>query len=158
MNKEVFGKLLTGIDKEFYLWKPQPEKWCLLEITCHLYDEECRDFRARIRHVIQAPETPFDPIDPVGWVQAHDYLGQEYGQMVNKFLHERSQSLNWLDSLVKPQWDNECRHPQLGPMSAHRLMCNWLAHDYLHIRQINALKYLHLNSECAEDLSYAGKW
>lgn len=158
LNTDVFNRLLTGADKEFYLWKPAPGKWCLLEIVCHLYDEECRDFRARIEHVLQAPQEPFAPIDPQAWVTGHDYLGQQYGDMLQKFRDERTHSISWLDSLKKPKWDNVHQHPKLGAMSAYKLMCNWLAHDYLHIRQINALKYHYLKKISHENLTYAGNW
>lgn len=29
---------------------PAPEKWCLLEIVFHLYDEEREEFRARVNY------------------------------------------------------------------------------------------------------------
>ena len=35
---------------------------------------------------------------------------------------------------------------------------NWLAHDYLHIRQIIRLKFAYLQQLSKEDLSYAGNW
>jgi hypothetical protein len=38
------------------------------------------------------------------------------------------------------------------------IFANWLAHDYLHIRQILRLKYEYLKSISEEDLSYAGEW
>ena len=47
-NQKVFQNLLTNKTKDLYLWRPKPEKWCLLEIVCHLLDEEKDDFRARV--------------------------------------------------------------------------------------------------------------
>ncbi len=44
-NKIVFKDILEGLKKEVYLWKPNPEKWCVLEVVCHLYDEEREIFR-----------------------------------------------------------------------------------------------------------------
>jgi len=43
-------------------------------------------------------------------------------------------------------------------MTASMFFSNWLAHDYLHIRQITRLKYDYLKQLTNEDLSYAGTW
>ena len=39
-NKLVFLELLQGVDPKLVYWKQEEDKWCLLEILCHLYDEE----------------------------------------------------------------------------------------------------------------------
>jgi len=36
-NKQVFKSLLVGKTEQEYLWRPQPKKWNLLEIVCHLF-------------------------------------------------------------------------------------------------------------------------
>ena len=38
------------------------------------------------------------------------------------------------------------------------MLTNWLAHDYLHIRQIIKLKFDFLKDQSDEHLSYAGEW
>ncbi len=157
-NKGVFEQLLKNKNPEEYLWRPAPDKWNLLEIVCHLYDEEREDFRARVRHVLETPDSPMPPINPVGWVLERDYAGQEYVAMLDKLLEERHQSLAWLNSLISPQWENVYQHPNLGPLSAKKFLTNWLAHDYLHFRQINRYNYGFLQHQTMEDLSYAGEW
>ena len=156
-NGSIFEFLLkpNGMDVQ---WKPNPEKWCLLEIAGHLYDEELEDFRARLQHALSDLETPFAAIDPEGWVKTRNYLGQDYDQKVSEFLKARAQSIVWLRSLEQPDWENTGYHPELGSFSAKRLLLNWLAHDYLHIKQINHLKYLWLKQHGGVDISYAGTW
>ena len=63
-NKAVFENLLSGIDEQTYLWKPSANKWCLLEIVCHLYDEEREDFRARVKHVLGTRKSHSLPLIP----------------------------------------------------------------------------------------------
>ncbi len=63
-NRFVFENLLKNKNEEEYLWKPSPDKWCLLEIICHLYDEEREDFRARTKHTLETPNEPLPKIDP----------------------------------------------------------------------------------------------
>jgi hypothetical protein len=140
------------------MWKPNPEKWCLLEIVCHLYDEEREDFRARTKHTLETPNAPLPPIDPQGWVEARNYLQQNYHDKLNNFLTERELSVIWLQTLSNAKWDNAYEHPKLGRMTAKMFLANWLAHDYLHIRQITKVKFDYLKQLTNEDLSYAGNW
>ncbi|MES2430979.1 MAG: DinB family protein [Bacteroidota bacterium] len=79
-NENVFKELLLGLTEEIYLWKPDPEKWCLLEIVCHLYDEEREDFRARTKHTLETPTASLPPIDPQGWVKKRTYIQQNYNE------------------------------------------------------------------------------
>ena len=152
-NIKVFKALLSESTEEVILWKQSVEKWCLLEIVCHLYDEEKEDFRARVKHILENPELPLKPINPVGWVSERKYLQQNYVEILGKFLSERKQSVAWLKNLNHVNWSNVHKHPKLGDLSAKMIFANWLAHDYLHIRQIIRLKYDYMKSVTNENLS-----
>lgn len=157
-NKAVFKELLHGISRQDYLWKQQPEKWCLLEIICHLYDEEREDFRTRVKSTLENPATVWPTIDPPGWVTSRKYIEQDYEKKITEFMAERDKSIEWLKSLKNPNWKNAYMHPKVGPVTAQLILNNWLAHDYLHIRQITKLKYDHLAKLSTEKLDYAGEW
>ena len=157
-NRAVFESLLNDKNKEEYLWKSTPEKWSLLEIICHLFDEEREDFRARLAHVLTTPTQPLPPIDPMGWVETRQYIQANYHDTLNNFLRERYNSVQWLKSLVNANWENAYQHPQYGPLTATMFLTNWLAHDYLHVRQITKLNYEYLKYNTSEDLRYAGDW
>jgi hypothetical protein len=157
-NKLVFENILKNESEAMVLWKQAPEKWCLLEIICHLNDEECHDFRFRVQWVLEKPNQTPPPIDPVGWVTNHDYINQDYATMLNTFLSERDKSIIWLKSLKNVNWDNAFEHSKLGHLTARHFLVNWLAHDYLHIKQILKLKYDYLQHTSRENLDYAGIW
>ena len=157
-NKEVFYKLLKDVDKTMSLWKQSPEKWCLLEIVCHLYDEERNDFRFRTNWTLEKPNKVPPPINPVQWVNDHNYMGQDYKQMIDDFMAERDCSIVWLKSLKDPNWEHAFVHPKLGTLSANYFLNNWLAHDYLHIKQILRLKFDYHKHLSGEHLDYAGVW
>lgn len=157
-NKDVFKELLTGLQKETYLWKQNPEKWCLLEIVCHLYDEEREDFRTRVKHVLETPHIPPPLFNPIIWVTERKYIEQDYNSKLTSFLTEREKSIKWLQSLQNPNWENAYNHSKFGEMSAKMFFTNWLAHDYLHIRQILNLKFDYLKNLSNESLEYAGNW
>ena len=155
-NSGTFKSLLQGLNPEQFLWKPAPEKWCLLEIVCHLNDEEIEDFRTRTKHVLENLPEALKPIDPPGWVSERKYIEQSYTHVLNQFLYKRQQSVNWLNSLSNPKWENSIIHDEVGLMTAEMFLANWLAHDYLHIRQILKLKYDYLSQNSGMTLAYAG--
>lgn len=157
-NITTFEGLLTTVSPEQIQWKQDVSKWSLLEVVCHLYDEEREDFRTRLQLVLESPEEPFPSINPTGWVIERNYAKQDLTKMVQLFIQERKNSIAWLKSLKSAQWDNAYLHPKLGPMSAKFIIANWLAHDYLHIRQVMKLKYDYLKQLSNESLSYAGDW
>ncbi|HUS01375.1 MAG TPA: DinB family protein [Chitinophagaceae bacterium] len=157
-NKIVFKELLENLDQEVYLWKPLPEKWNLLEVLCHLHDEEREDFRARVKHTLEHPELPLTPIDPAGWVTERKYAGQDYDAALEIFLTERDNSVEWLNTLNDPKWDNTHKHPKLGDLTAGMFFTSWLAHDYLHIKQITKIKYDYFKEMSGDKISYAGEW
>lgn len=157
-NALTFKSLFEHIPSTQIKWKAEPGKWSLLEILCHLIDEEKEDFRARTSHVLTSPHRPMSPIDPQGWVTSRDYLGQDYDQKLQEFFQEREASIQWLENLENPQWSNSYTHRTLGELSASLFLANWLAHDYLHIQQIIKLKLDYLHQERKEDLTYAGGW
>jgi hypothetical protein len=96
--------------------------------------------------------------DPVGWVKDRNYLEKDYEPTLTRFLLEREHSVNWLQSLDSPEWNNTHHHPELGSMTAMQFLSNWLAHDYLHFRQIIKLKFDYLKEITGESLNYAGDW
>ena len=160
-NAQVFRSLFTEVPEALITWKPSPNDWCLLEIACHLRDEEGEDFRARIECVFTDPQAPLPAIDPQAWVSERDYLRQAYAQVVDAFLQERSESLARLDRWCgtdETPWNNAYQHPTHGPLSAHFFLENWLAHDLLHIRQINRRRYGFLGQHAQHPLDYAGEW
>ena len=133
-------------------------KMVLLEIVCHLLDEEIYDFRTRVKHALDTPEKELTPIDPEGWVTTRNYLSKDYDETLKSFLIERENSIEWLKQLGEVNWSNSLKHPELGDLSAASFLRNWLAHDYLHIRQILRYKFEFLKQSSEIDLSYAGDW
>lgn len=157
-NRHTFRGLLENPPGELITWRPAEKKWNLLEIVCHLVDEEVEDFRTRVRTTLIEPDTEPPGIDPEGWVTSRNYASRDYHEMLSLFLEERLDSVQWLRGLDDVNWDNAFHHRIYGPMTAAMFFTNWLAHDYLHIRQILRLKYQYLLQTSEEDLRYAGEW
>lgn len=157
-NGDVFKSLFSSIPFGMTVWKPAPEHWCILEIACHLLDEERLDFSARIKSTLADPAQALTPIDPPSWVTERKYMEQDLASTVEEFLVARSSSVEWLRSLHDAPWHNTHQHDRLGELSSQLFLENWLAHDYLHIRQINRRKYEYHREHAGTSLDYAGDW
>jgi len=157
-HRDVLSAMFIDLTPDEIRWKPAPERWCALEIICHLHDEEREDFRARLKHVLGTPEAPMPKIDPQVWVTERKYREQDFEATLEKFLQEREKSLAWLRGVTDAPWNNFYMHPTVGPVSCDLLLTNWVAHDLHHIRQLNNLRYQHLRAHTTVPLDHAGKW
>lgn len=158
-NGAVFESLFKNISKDQIHWKPSEQKWSMLEIACHLLDEEKEDFRQRIDFTLHKPGEQWPPINPHGWVTVRDYAGKNFKETVSTLHIERKKSAEWLNGLKNPNWENSYQHPVAGELNAKQLLANWLAHDLLHIRQITAMNFMYLQEKSSPfKLDYAGNW
>ncbi len=158
-NVETIHSLARGVADEQARWKPAPEEWSILEVINHLYDEEREDFRTRLDLLLHHPDRPWPGIDPQGWAVERRYNDRELKKSLNSFIQERQRSISWLEGLSLPDWEACYEHPTAGKISAGNLLACWLAHDFLHIRQLTELhwKYLSLLAK-PYTLDYAGPW
>ena len=157
-NRRVFEGLLRGVTTEQAVWKPALDKWSMVEVVNHLYDEEREDFRQRLELTLENPEQPWPKIDPRGWVVTRKYGERELGPSLDNFLAEREKSLSWLKELPAPVWQNRHVRPE-GTLSAGDLLASWLAHDFLHIRQLARLHWQYISVMAAPyETAYGGPW
>ena len=158
-NATVITNLVQDVSLAQARWKPLPDDWSILEVINHLYDEEREDFRQRVDLLLFQPEMAWPPIDPNGWVTTRHYNERELSTSLANFLQERQKSLEWLRGLLEPDWESGCIAPWGGKMRAGDMLAAWLAHDFLHIRQLNELHYAYWR-EMADPYSvrYAGEW
>ena len=157
-NAAAIAALARDLSDAQARWKPAVDAWSLLEVVNHLYDEEREDFRTRIDYVLHRPGEQAPPIDPEGWVIERAYNMRDPRESLQAFLRERDASLEWLRGLHDPNWDAEYRAPW-GVLRAGDLLLAWLAHDHLHVRQLNELHYTYLSQQAAPySVEYAGDW
>ena len=121
-NREVFQGLVKGTSLEQARWKPTPDKWSILEVINHLYDEEREDFRQRLNLVLANPEQAWPRIDPQDWVISRSYNQQDLRSSISNFLTAREESLTWLRHLATTNWRNCYEHPDGRSIAAGVLL------------------------------------
>jgi hypothetical protein len=131
----------------------------VLEILCHLADEEELDFRPRIESTLADPTRAWRPIDPERWVHERRYDEADWDATLARWSRERARSVAWLRDLPEGDWSVRHDHPRLGSLRAGDLLVSWVVHDALHARQIVRRAYERaLRDGEGFGAEYAGPW
>ena len=156
---EVIAHLTADIDDASARVVLKASEWTMLEVMCHLYDEEREDFRVRVMQPLMHPDLPLAGIDPEGWVVSRGYAQRAFGEMREQFFAERAQSILQLRQLGDVDWHAPLNHPRLHELTAAQVAWAWVAHDLLHIRQLTELRYLLFQRHTTPyGYGYAGDW
>ena len=139
VNAGVIDKLIEGVTPDQARWKPDPERWSILEVINHLYDEEREDFRLHLEVMLNRPDDPWPPIDPGNWITTRKYNERELTKSLDDFLSERQQSLEWLKKMEAPNWESTIQAPW-GAFKAGEMFASWVIHDQWHIEQLVRLR------------------
>ena len=157
-STEMIRALLVDLTPEEAKIKPNSESWSILEVVCHLYDEEREDFREHVDFILHRQNEEWHSIAPQAWVTDRKYNEQNFVEMQEKFFTERKQSLQWLVEMSNADWD-KIYTSQNGSTSAEEMFACWVAHDNLHIRQLVELRRLRIeNITKPNNIEYAGDW
>jgi len=157
-STEMIRALLSGITQEAARLKPGAESWSILEVVCHLYDEEREDFREHLDFILHRQKEEWHAFDSDSWVTERNYNGRNFAEMRENFLVERERSLAWLNGLLDPDWEKTFT-TEYRTISAGGMFACWVAHDNLHIRQLVELRRMRLeNITKPYNLDYAGDW
>lgn len=157
-STEMIRALLAGVSQEEAQVKPGKSAWSILEVTCHLYDEEREDFREHLDFILHRQHEQWYPIAPQAWVKLRKYNQQNLKTMQRKFFDEREKSLAWLKTLKNADW-NVAYKSKFGSMRAGDMFASWVAHDNLHIRQLTELRRARIERVTKPfHVQYAGDW
>ena len=157
-STKMIRVLLSGVTPEAARLKPNAESWSILEVVCHLYDEEREDFREHLDFILHRQQEAWHVIDSDSWVAERKYNEQNFAEMQEKFFVEREKSFAWLSGLLNPDWEKTFT-TKYRTISAGEMFACWGAHDNLHIRQLVELRRMRLeNITKPYNLEYAGDW
>lgn len=157
-STEMIRAMVAGIDQEQSQVKQDAKSWSILEVVCHLYDEEREDFREHLDFVLHRQNEEYHVIDPQSWITERKYNEQNFAEMQEKFFTERRASLAWLKTISGSDWAITYTS-EYGSVSAGEMFSCWVAHDNLHIRQLIELRRFWIESITKPyPIEYAGEW
>lgn len=123
-------------------WKPNPKKWSIREIVCHLADSEIVGV-ARMHQIVSSSKD--SPPTLIAYDQ--DALAERYGynsydeqQALQLFKILRKHTTALLKALPPDAFEKKGIHPKLGMMSLADLVKLYADHAETHLRQIETLK------------------
>ena len=131
----LLDAMVAGLTPARWRARPAPDEWSPVEIVCHLRDEEAEDFGARVR-VILSGSGRFTPIDPQGWATTRCYHADDPAEALAAFRRHRAESLAMLDDATAERLEASGEGPSGRRLSGLDLLCAWVAHDGLHLRQL----------------------
>jgi hypothetical protein len=157
-NAETIYALVRRVTEEQGQWKPDTDVWSLTEVMGHLHNEERMDFRIHLKEMFSTPPLRWGALD-------EEFLRTDNcGRALDAFVAEREASIAWLMALQSPDW-NASLEATFGPdaekivFTAGDMLASWVAHDHLHIRQINELLYAwNMSQAYPYSVRYAGGW
>ncbi len=158
-SAETIESLVGSLSDEQIFWKNDLEKWSILQIVFHLRQTEQKDFRLRLEKTLRDETEEWISLVPSEMRLAqNENTENNLAELLNDFLDEREKSVAWLKTLHNPNFQNAHRHRQ-SKLSAGDLLASWLAHDFLHIKQIVRLQYDYVNHVSQPyKTDYGGKW
>ena len=157
-STEMIRAMIAGIDQEQSQVKPDAKSWSILEVLCHLYDEEREDFREHLDFILHRQKEEYHSIDPQSWVTERKYNQQNFKNAQEKFFAERQTSLEWLKTIADSDWDTTYIS-EYGSVTAGEMLSCWIAHDNLHLRQLVELRRVTIeNITKPYPIEYAGDW
>ena len=158
-NAEIIRTLVLSVSDEQANWKPDSQTWSLRETMEHVYNEERIDFRQHLMELLSDPPLAWGALDGEGYLRVEDCR-----QALELFLKEREDSLTWLQGLGVTDWTVK-QDVTYGPPteifthSAGDVLVSWVAHDFLHLRQMNELLYAWNEHQASPySVQYAGRW
>ncbi|MBA3871078.1 MAG: DinB family protein [Anaerolineae bacterium] len=158
-NAAAIEQMVAGLDSESAHWKPSVEDWSVVEVMCHLADEEREDFRSRFQFLMSGASGDPPPNDSEKNVTERRCNERDLASSLADYLNERKQSLDYLRRLTNIPFDKKTIWSWGRTISVGDMLVSWVAHDVLHLRQLTELKWGYQMQQFAPyDPGYAGDW
>lgn len=115
--------------------RPDPERFSLREVVCHLADWE-GVWLGRMQKMASEDDPELPGYDEGQWAIDHQYSVANAQEQIRKFVEGRKALVAFLKSLSPEQWERTGLHSQWGSVSIVSLATIVLGHDGYHTKQI----------------------
>lgn len=126
--------MLANVQANFWLQRPDPKEWSIVQILCHLRDAEIEIERYRLLRILQE-ENPFitQPQDPGPDIPA---CADDGYVIAAEFLRERQETLRLIQTFSLETWQRRVRHSIFGLSTMLEMAYFTAQHDRLHLNQL----------------------
>lgn len=139
-NPARIAPAVAGLDDATLRYKPNPQKWCILEILGHLADIEVL-YGYRMRQMMADKQPTIAPIDQDDWARNLGYLEGSPAEFLAAYLAARRANLRLLRRLKLADLDKGAFHPEKNrQVTLGELIGMMAGHEPNHLGQIERLK------------------
>ncbi len=111
------------------------ENWSIIEIICHLRDNEERVLE-RMRMMRDQPDPIIVSYDQEQWARDRKYAEDHLRRALAAFVQFRSVHVTELDALTPPEWERTGQHEERGRITISSQTLRAVCHDAIHTAQL----------------------
>jgi hypothetical protein len=135
--KEV-KRLIRGLSDRQLSTRPEPGKWSIAEIICHLSDSEVV-FAWRLRMTLAQSGARLEATDEMLWAEHLGYVVHRIRPKLNIFVALRQDHVDMLRALGPAAARRFGIHAERGRETVERMAQLFAGHDVNHLRQITRI-------------------
>ncbi|MCZ2150213.1 MAG: DinB family protein [Bryobacterales bacterium] len=136
---ELLAVVTTGAAGAELDWAPEPGKWSVRQIVCHLSDSEIVG-ADRLRRVIAEDNPTLIAYDQEAWAAKLDYHKRKFSHAIEMFRRMRAENYELLKDLPEETYRRTGKHSEDGEISLLELLRGYAGHAEAHAGQIQALR------------------
>lgn len=136
---ELAAMTLTGAAGSEVDFVPEPDKWSVRQIMCHLCDAEMA-LGFRMRRVIAEDEPRIEAWDQNAWASNLDYARRKPSHALESFRRMRSDNYDLLKELPESTFDRTGIHSERGPVTLRDLLRAGAEHAENHAVQMRNVR------------------
>lgn len=136
---ELVAVAMTGAAGSELDFVPEPGKWSVRQIVCHLADAEIVG-ATRFRRIIAESNPQILAYDQNAWAERLDYHRRKTSQALETFRRIRHENFELLKSLPNEAFGRTGVHSERGPMTLLDFVRVYAEHAENHARQIRDVR------------------
>jgi hypothetical protein len=137
--KQIAAAIL-GLPDKTLRFKPEPGKWCILEILGHLADIEIV-YAYRIRQMLADKKPVIAPMDQDDWARNLGYMEELPAELIAFYGLSRHRTLQLLRRLKPGDLEKSAHHPESKKdVTVAEMIEKMAGHGENHLAQIERLK------------------
>lgn len=136
---ELLAAVTTGCAGAELDFRPEPTRWSVRQIACHLADSE-QVASVRFRQTIAEDHPTLIRYDEKLWAERLDYTRRRISVAVETFRRTRAENYDLLKALPPESFTRTATHAELGVQSLLDLLRTYAEHVENHVVQIRTLR------------------
>lgn len=143
---ELLAMSMTGAAGAELDFIPEPGKWSVRQIICHLADSELVG-AMRFRQIIAEDRPILQAFDEKAWATSLGYEKRKASHVIEIFRHIRGENYALLNDLPEETFQRVGIHSQRGPITLLDLLTTFTNHPEKHTAQLRAVRAAYKESK-----------